>query len=61
MARSCPMRNPKLFSAKAFDNRVGVGLVIETLQELGDHPNTVIGTGSVQEEVTGAMEEYDLG
>ena len=46
-----PMRNPKLFSAKAFDNRVGVGLVIETLQQLGDHANTVIGTGSVQEEV----------
>lgn len=46
-----PMRNPKLFSAKAFDNRVGVGLVIETLQQLGDHPNTLIGTGSVQEEV----------
>ncbi len=46
-----PMRNPKLFSAKAFDNRVGVGLVIETLQGLADHPNTVIGTGSVQEEV----------
>ncbi len=46
-----PMKNPKLFSAKAFDNRVGVGLVIETLQQLGAHPNTVIGTGSVQEEV----------
>ncbi len=46
-----PMRNPKLFSAKAFDNRVGVGLVIETLEQLGEHPNTVIGTGSVQEEV----------
>ena len=46
-----PMKNPKLFSAKAFDNRVGVGLVIETLQQLGEHPNTVIGTGSVQEEV----------
>ena len=46
-----PMRNPKLFSAKAFDNRVGVGLVIETFQQLGCHPNTVIGTGSVQEEV----------
>ena len=46
-----PMRNPKLFSAKAFDNRVGVGLVIETLEQLGDHPNTLIGTGSVQEEV----------
>ena len=46
-----PMKNPKLFSAKAFDNRVGVGVVIETLQQLGNHPNTVIGTGSVQEEV----------
>jgi endoglucanase len=46
-----PMKNPKLFSAKAFDNRVGVGLVIETLLQLGEHPNTVIGTGSVQEEV----------
>ncbi|MCZ6679131.1 MAG: M42 family metallopeptidase [Candidatus Poribacteria bacterium] len=46
-----PLKNPKLFSAKAFDNRVGVGLVIETLQQLGEHPNTVIGTGSVQEEV----------
>ena len=46
-----PMRNLKLFSAKAFDNRVGVGLVIETLEQLGDHPNTLIGTGSVQEEV----------
>lgn len=46
-----PMKNPMLFSAKAFDNRVGVGLVIETLQQLSDHPNTVIGTGSVQEEV----------
>lgn len=46
-----PMKNPKLFSAKAFDNRVGVGLVIETLQQLGNHPNTVIAAGSVQEEV----------
>jgi endoglucanase len=46
-----PMQNPKLFSAKAFDNRVGVALVIETLQKLGEHPNTVIGSGSVQEEV----------
>ncbi len=46
-----PLKNPRLFSAKAFDNRVGVGLVIEILQQLGEHPNTVIGTGSVQEEV----------
>ena len=46
-----PLQNPKLLSAKAFDNRVGVGLVIETLQQLSGHPNTVIGVGSVQEEV----------
>ena len=47
-----PMKNSKLFSAKAFDNRVGVALVIETLLGLPEeHPNTVIGTGSVQEEV----------
>ena len=46
-----PMSNPKLFTAKAFDNRVGVGLVIETLQQLSGHPNTVIGAGSVQEEI----------
>ena len=46
-----PMQNPMLFSAKAFDNRVGVALVIQTLQKLGKHPNTVIGAGSAQEEV----------
>ena len=46
-----PMKNPKLFSAKAFDNRVGVALVIQTIQKLGEHPNTVIGAGSAQEEV----------
>ena len=46
-----PLKNPRLFSAKAFDNRVGVALVIQTLQELGAHPNTVIGAGSAQEEV----------
>ena len=46
-----PMKNPKLFSAKAFDNRLGVALVIQTLLKLGKHPNTVIGAGSAQEEV----------
>jgi len=46
-----PMANPDLLSGKAFDNRVGVALVIETLERLGDHPNTVIGSGSAQEEV----------
>jgi len=46
-----PLKNSKLFSAKAFDNRVGVALVLETLLGLDVHPNTVIGAGSVQEEV----------
>ena len=39
--------------AKGWDDRVGVALAIETLQALrdGDHPNTVFGVGTVQEEV----------
>ena len=45
------LANPRLLTAKAFDNRVGVALVTEVLEQLGDHPNTVIGSGSVQEEV----------
>jgi putative aminopeptidase FrvX len=45
------MANPRLLSAKAFDNRVGVALVTETLERLGDHPNTVIAAGCVQEEI----------
>jgi endoglucanase len=46
-----PLKNSKLFSAKAFDNRVGVAIVIEALLGLEAHPNTVISAGSVQEEV----------
>ena len=46
-----PLKNSKLLSAKAFDNRVGVALVIDALLQLEEHPNTVIGVGSVQEEV----------
>ena len=45
------LKNEKLLSAKAFDNRVGVALVIEALLKLDEHPNTVIGAGSVQEEI----------
>lgn len=42
-----------VISSKAFDNRAGVGLLVETLQALRgiEHPNTVIGVGAVQEEV----------
>jgi len=47
-----PLANPRILSAKAFDNRVGVALMIESLRSLkGDHPNTVFGVGAVQEEV----------
>jgi endoglucanase len=40
-------------SGKAFDNRVGVGVMCRALLALseGGHPNTVIGVGAVQEEV----------
>ena len=44
---------PEILSCKAFDNRVGVGIVCETLLALSKkkHPNTVVGVGAVQEEV----------
>lgn len=41
-------------SCKAFDDRVGVGVLVETMQELAagdDPPGTVIGVAAVQEEV----------
>jgi endoglucanase len=47
------MVNGKTYLSKAFDDRVGVGVVINSLQELqsGEHPNTVYGVATVQEEV----------
>jgi putative aminopeptidase FrvX len=44
---------PDILSSKAFDNRVGVGLLCEVLLGLCErrHPNTVIGVGAVQEEI----------
>lgn len=52
----CPferMRNPKYMMAKAWDDRVGCALFIDVLRELAgkEHPNTVFGVGTVQEEV----------
>ncbi len=47
------MHNPDFLLCKAFDNRVGVGLTIQaaqTLAKLG-HPNTILATATVQEEV----------
>ena len=47
------MANPRFYLSKAFDNRVGCALAIQTLQELAGkgHPNTVYAVGTVQEEV----------
>lgn len=48
-----PMKNPKLLMGKAFDDRVGVAMMIDVLRKLSRlrHPNTVFGVGTVQEEV----------
>lgn len=47
------MADPDRLLAKAWDDRVGVALAIETLQALQGkkHPNTVYAVGTVQEEV----------
>ena len=47
------MKNPRLVSGKAFDDRVGVALFIEALRALADEelPNALYGVGTVQEEV----------
>ncbi|MDP7034998.1 MAG: M42 family metallopeptidase [Planctomycetota bacterium] len=47
-----PLAHPDRFSGKAFDNRAGSTVVLQTLLEAGtDHPNTLFGVASVQEEV----------
>jgi endoglucanase len=48
-----PLAVPGIVSGKAFDDRIGVGLMCEALRQLADreHPNTVIGVGAVQEEL----------
>src|SRR5699024_10667190 len=48
-----PMKNEKMLLAKAWDNRIGCAIAIEVLKQLKDenHPNTVYGVGTVQEEV----------
>jgi putative aminopeptidase FrvX len=48
-----PLANGKTYLSKAFDDRVGCAVMISSLQQLGaaDHPNTVYGVATVQEEV----------
>jgi putative aminopeptidase FrvX len=50
------MANPKFYLSKAFDNRVGCALAMQTLCQLaepesGGHPNAIYAVGTVQEEV----------
>jgi len=47
------MKNRKLLIGKAWDDRVGCGLFLTVLKTLKnqEHPNTVYGVGTVQEEV----------
>jgi endoglucanase len=47
------MQNPDLLLSKAFDNRVGVALMIQVLQQAAQEgtPNTLVGVGTVQEEM----------
>jgi putative aminopeptidase FrvX len=48
-----PMAGGKTYLSKAFDDRVGVALLISTLHELRDHahPNTLYAVSTVMEEV----------
>jgi len=48
-----PLANPKFLMAKAWDDRVGVALVVDALLALKGktHPNVVYGVGTTQEEV----------
>ncbi len=47
------MKNPKYLVGKAWDNRIGCAIFMEAIKELAgvEHPNTVYGVGTVQEEV----------
>ncbi|MCP4634476.1 MAG: M42 family metallopeptidase [candidate division Zixibacteria bacterium] len=53
------LANPKMYLAKAWDNRIGCAAVIDVINNFKKvkHPNTIYGVGTVQEEVglRGAM------
>lgn len=48
-----PLLDGKSYLSKAFDDRVGVALIVSAMQELKDkpHPNTIYGVSTVMEEV----------
>ncbi len=47
------LANGKTYLSKAFDDRVGVALIVSALQELEaqEHPNSIFGVATVQEEI----------
>lgn len=45
------MADPDVVTGKAFDDRAGCALVVHSLLEASEHPGTLVGVGSVQEEV----------
>jgi putative aminopeptidase FrvX len=47
------MTNPRFYLSKAFDDRLGCALAVQTLRQLveEEHPNTAYAVGTVQEEV----------
>jgi len=58
------MANPKMYLAKAFDDRVGCALMVQVLQAFAGepHPNTLCGAATVMEEVglRGATTSVDV-
>jgi endoglucanase len=48
-----PLANGKTYLSKAFDDRVGVAMIVSALQELQSqkHPNSIFGVATVQEEI----------
>jgi endoglucanase len=51
--RFTEMKNPRLVSGKAFDDRVGTALFVDAIRMLANEelPNVIYGVGTVQEEV----------
>lgn len=53
-SKFAPLANRKFLLGKAWDDRIGLGIIIGVLKNLATekHPNTVFATGAVQEEIT---------
>lgn len=45
------MASPDIVSCKAFDDRVGIAMMVQIMKSLKKHPNTIIAAATAQEEV----------